>query len=185
MRAAIAVVAAALLAAGCTHPTSNTYDTSDVGRPIAVSEATVVSSRIVDIHQKPSGVGPAAGLAAGAATGATTIGSGSGSVVAGVLGALIGAGVGYVAEEAVTGRKGIEYTLQAPDGHVYTLVQNKDATEEPLPAGTRVLVQTGASYTRIVPRPENLQGIATTPPAPAAVPAPAPPQQGTVRPLSS
>ena len=39
----------ALLLAGCSHPSSTTYDSGDVGRTIETSEGSVVSSREVEI----------------------------------------------------------------------------------------------------------------------------------------
>jgi hypothetical protein len=83
-----------------------------------------------------------------------TIGSGSGSTLAAVLGGLLGAGAGYLAEQRLKSREGIEYVLQMDDGRTITLIQNREAKEQPLPDGTPVLVQIGSRYSRVLERPE-------------------------------
>ena len=83
-----------------------------------------------------------------------TIGSGSGSTLAAVLGGLLGAGAGYLAEQRLKSREGIEYVLQMDDGRTITLVQNREAEEPPLPDGTPVLVQIGSRYSRVLEHPE-------------------------------
>jgi outer membrane lipoprotein SlyB len=173
MRAAISAkagLAGLLLLAGCANPTRNTYESVDVGRTIAVADATVVSSRIVKISGDAKGYGPAAGGIAGASTGALAIGAGQGSALAGVLGGLLGIGAGYIAEQVGRDREGIEYVLQGTDGRVYTIVQNRGGDEQPFAPGTGVLVQYGASYARVIERPANLRGVAAGEPGTATVP---------------
>jgi outer membrane lipoprotein SlyB len=139
-----------LALAACTSSTNSTYSSQDVGVPIETSTATVVSSRVVDIKGEFSAVGPAVGGIAGAATGGVTIGSGSGSTLAAVLGGLLGAGAGYLAEQRFKSREGIEYVLQMDDGRTITMVENREAEEQPLPDGTPVLVQIGSHYSRVL-----------------------------------
>ena len=147
----------ALLLAGCSHPSSTTYDAADIGRTIETSEGSVLASRIVEITGGTDFVGPVAGGAAGAATsGLTFRGSGGGSIA--VLGGLVGGGAGYLLQQVANNRQGIEYVLKMDDGRVVTLVQNReDNEEEPLADGTPVLVQISGQYTRVMvdPRAER------------------------------
>jgi outer membrane lipoprotein SlyB len=149
----LAAIGVVLALAACTTSTSSTYSSRDVGVPIETSSATVVSSRVVDIEGDPGVVGPAAGGLAGGATG-VTLGSGNVSTLAAVLGGLIGAGAGYLAEQRLKSREGIEYVLQMDDGRTITLVENRESEEEPLPDGTPVLVQINSRYTRVLENPE-------------------------------
>ncbi len=149
---------AALIIAGCSTQSTNSYSATDVGRVIETSRGTVVTSRVVDVQGgENTGVGALAGGAAGATVGGVAIGSGSGSFAAAVLGGLIGAGAGYLAEEQGKSREGIEYVIRTDDGRVVTLVQNREGEEEPLPDDARVLLQYGADYTRVVELPSELQ----------------------------
>lgn len=150
----LAAIGLVLALAACTTSTSNTYSSRDIGVPIETSTATVLSSRVIDIKGEPGSFGPAVGGIAGGTTAGVTIGSGSGSTVAAVLGALIGAGAGYLAEQQLNSREGLEYVLQMDDGRTVTLVQNREGEEEPLPDGTPVLVQINSRYSRILPHPE-------------------------------
>ncbi len=155
-------VAAALAVAGCSTPNTNTYNVQDVGRVIDTSGGTVVTSRIVDVSggDENSGAGAVAGGVAGASVGGLTVGSGNGSVLAAVIGGLIGAGAGYLAEDSIRSREGIEYVIRTDDGQIVTVVQNRDNEEEPLPADSRVLLQYGADYTRVVELPSELRPAA-------------------------
>ena len=150
----LAAIGLVLALVACTTSTSSTYSSQDIGVPIETSSATVVSSRVVGIKGEPGLVGPAAGGLAGATTAGVTIGSGSGSTLAAVLGGLLGAGAGYLAEQRLKSREGIEYVLQMDDGRTITLIQNREAEEQPLPDGTPVLVQIGSRYSRVLERPE-------------------------------
>lgn len=154
----IAVAATALLlVGGCVNSSKNVYEGRDVGRMIDTTEATVVSSRVVNIKEESKGYGPLAGAAVGGVgTGLAASGNhNSGWIVA--LGALAGAGVGYLAEQWGRSRDGIEYTVRTSDGRVMTLVQNKDSSETPIPAGKAVLVQHAGTYTRVIEKPEGLE----------------------------
>lgn len=145
------------LVSGCATSTKNVYDSADVGRVISTSGATVLASRVVSITEQPGGYGPLAGAAVGATASGATIGSGRGSAVAAALGGLLGAGLGYIAEQAVRTREGIEYVIRTPDGRTQTLVQNRDPDEAPIAAGTTVLVQNAGNYTRIIEMPQAVQ----------------------------
>ncbi len=77
-----------------------------------------------------------------------------------MIGGVIGAGIGYLSQQKLNNREGIEYVLQMDDGRTVTLVQNRAADEAPLPAGTPVLVQVSGQYTRVIadPRAERVGG---------------------------
>src|SRR5690348_13903932 len=118
---------ALLLISGCVNSSKSVYETRDVGRMIDTTEATVVSSRVVNIKEESKGYGPLAGAAVGGlGTGLAASGNHNVGLIA-ALGALAGAGVGYLAEQWGHNRDGIEYTVRTQDGRVMTLVQNKDA----------------------------------------------------------
>jgi outer membrane lipoprotein SlyB len=158
-KVAVAAVLA-LLAAGCANPSSSRYNTSDVGQIIETSEGTVLSSRIVDIEGGDNaGYGAVAGGAAGGTAGYVSMGNSSATGLVAVLGAIIGAGVGYLAEDSVRSREGIEYLVRLDDGRVVTLVQNREGEEVPMQNGTPVLVQYGNDYTRVVEKPAVLDGM--------------------------
>lgn len=156
-RVALRLAAAALmvLAAGCSHQTSSTYNSTEVGRVIDTSKGVVLSSRVVDIsgQGEQSGYGPLLGAASGASAGYYVSQSTPGRVIFGVLGGLIGAGLGWATEEHVDSRQGIEYVLRLDTGKDVTVVQNRASDETPLPAGTQVLVQRGGDYSRVIPAP--------------------------------
>jgi outer membrane lipoprotein SlyB len=157
MRAVAGFLVAALALAGCAHPSSTTYQTGDVGRTIETSQASVVSSRMVEISGDANAAGPVAGGALGAAGSALAF-QGSGLIA--VIGGVLGAGAGYFAQKQLNNREGIEYVLQMDDGRTVTLVQNRSSDELPLADGTPVLVQVSGQYTRVIadPRAERVGG---------------------------
>ena len=157
MRAVALLLTAALVLAGCAHPSGSTYEASEVGRTIETEKASVVSSRMVKVAGDSNAVGPLAGGALGASSSAL-LSRGSGLVA--VIGGVVGAGIGYLTQQKMNNRDGIEYVLQMDDGRTVTLVQNSAAEEAPLPAGTLVLVQVSGQYTRVIadPRAERVGG---------------------------
>jgi outer membrane lipoprotein SlyB len=157
MRALAGLLIAALVLAGCAHPSDTTYETGDVGRTIETAQGSVISSRPVKISGDVNAAGPVAGGALGAAGSALAF-QGSGLVA--VIGGVLGAGIGYLAQKQLNNRDGIEYVLQMDDGRTVTLVQNRQADEAPLPDGTPVLVQVSGQYTRVIadPRAERVGG---------------------------
>lgn len=164
IRKAGVVAVLVVFAAGCADPSGSRYSSSDVGQIIETSEGTVVSSRVVDIKGgENSGYGAAAGGATGGTAGFYTFG-GSGLVT--ILGAVIGAGIGYLAEDSARGREGFEYMVRMDDGRIVTLVQNRDGEEPPIENGTPVFVQYGSEYTRIVAKPDVLDGSSPGAPGP-------------------
>ena len=157
MKALAGLLIAALVLAGCAHPSDTTYETGDVGRTIETAQGSVISSRPVKISGDVNAVGPVAGGALGAAGSALAF-QGSGLVA--VIGGVLGAGIGYLAQKQLNNRDGIEYVLQMDDGRTVTLVQNREANQPPLPSGTSVLVQVSGQYTRVIvdPRAEHVGG---------------------------
>jgi outer membrane lipoprotein SlyB len=149
MRSLAGLLVAAMLLASCSHPSSKTYQPADVGRTIETTPGSVISSRMVQVAGEADAIGPAAGGAVGAATGGIVFKSGWPAL----LGGVIGAGIGYLSQVQLNDREGIEYILQMDDGRTVTLVQNREEGEEPIAAGTPVLVQVSGSYTRIIPDP--------------------------------
>lgn len=144
----VCLVAAGLLIAGCSTPTSSRYEGAEVGRPIETSRGTIVSGRVVNVIGETNVIGPAAGAAIGGAS----VGLGTHSGWAAILGAVFGAGIGYATQQLVNDRDGIEYIVEMEDGRTVTLVQNRDDDEVPLRSGTTVLVQVSGAYSRVIPR---------------------------------
>ena len=157
MRAGAGLLLAALVLAGCAHPSGTTYETGDVGRTIETAQASVVSSRVVQIAGDANAVGPVAGGALGAAGSALAF-QGSGLIA--VIGGVLGAGAGYLAQKQFNNREGIEYLLRMDDGRTVTLVQNRAGDDAALPDGTPVLVQVSGQYARVIadPRAERVGG---------------------------
>lgn len=158
MRAVAGLLVVALGVAGCAHPSSTTYDSADVGRTIETTPGTVVSSRPVKVAGDANAVGPLAGGALGASGSALAF-QGSGLVA--VIGGVIGAGMGYLAQQQMNNRDGVEYVLEMDDGRTVTLVQNVASDQEKaLANGTPVLVQVSGQYTRVIadPRAERVGG---------------------------
>jgi len=161
VKRAISAFAVVALLAGCSAPTSQRYDSGDVGRPIETTQGSVVSSRVVEISGDTKNVGPIAGGAAGAAATGLAYG-GRGSGWAAILGGLVGAGAGYLIESSARNREGIEYIVRMNDGRTVTLVQNRQKAEQPLTDGTPVLVQISGRYTRVIPDPTTDRAAAGT-----------------------
>ncbi len=157
MRPLAFVLVAGLLVAGCARSSSSTYEAVDVGRTIETAQGSVVSSRMVKIKGETSKVGPLAGGAIGGAGTGLAMGGGAGTGWAAILGAVVGAGIGYVTEQQMNNREGIEYIIQMDDGRTVTIVQNQEEAEQPLANGTPVLVQYSGKYTRVLAVPPGMK----------------------------
>jgi outer membrane lipoprotein SlyB len=147
------VILLPLIFTSCAHPSSSTYDAADVGRPIETSEASIISSRVVEISGETNVVGPAAGGIGAAATTGVFVNGSNGANALALLAGLVGAGAGYITQQKLNDREGIEYMLKMDDGRTVTLVQNRGEDEEPLADGTPVLIQINGRYTRILADP--------------------------------
>jgi outer membrane lipoprotein SlyB len=152
MRGSVCCVVLMVSVAACSHPSSTTYGDTEVGQAIETAPGSVVSSRIVNVSDEPGLFGVGAGAAIGAAGGNLAVAGPAGLLVA-TVGGLVGAGIGYMAEKPMKDRDGIEYVLEMDDGRLVTLVQDREADEQPLPDGARVLVQLHGRYTRVVAHP--------------------------------
>jgi outer membrane lipoprotein SlyB len=141
-----------LSVAACSHPSGTTYGDTEVGQTIETAPGSVVSSRIVNVSGEPGFIGAGAGAALGAAGGSLAVNGPAGLLVA-IVSGLVGAGIGYITEKQMSDRDGIEYVLEMDDGRLVTLVQNRDSDEQPLPDGSRVLVQLNGQYTRVMAHP--------------------------------
>ncbi len=155
MRSLAFLLVASLLVAGCASSSSSTYEAVDVGRTIETAQGSIVASRPVQIKGETGKTGPVVGAAIGGAGTGLAMGGASGSGWAAILGAVIGAGVGYVAEQQMGNREGIEYIVQMDDGRTVTIVQNTETAEQPLADGTPVLVQYSGKYTRVLAAPQG------------------------------
>jgi outer membrane lipoprotein SlyB len=152
MRRTACYVALMVSVAACSHPSSTTYGDTEVGQAIETAPGSVVASRIVNVSDEPGLVGAGAGAAVGAVGGNLAVAGPVGLLVTIVAG-LVGAAIGYMTEKQMKDRDGIEYVLEMDDGHLVTLVQNRESDEQPLPDGARVLVQLNGQYTRVVAHP--------------------------------
>jgi outer membrane lipoprotein SlyB len=169
MRGSVCCVVLMVSVAACSHPSSTTYGDTEVGQAIETAPGSVVSSRIVNVSDEPGLFGVGAGAAIGAAGGNLAVAGPAGLLVA-IVGGLVGAGIGYMAEKPMKDRDGIEYVLEMDDGRLVTLVQNREADEQPLPDGARVLVQLHGRYTGLWRTPRSTMpaaGAGATPTAPA------------------
>ena len=151
-RSAIALV---YFLAACGSPTKDVYNVSEVGQIQEVLEGRIVESRFIDIDAKDSGNGMAAGGLAGGLSSLVFVSGGFG-LVAFLLGTAVGAVAGYVAEDVVTDRDGVEYILSLDDGRTVTVIQNRGDEDQPLPPGTEIFLQFGSNYTRVIERPKNM-----------------------------
>jgi outer membrane lipoprotein SlyB len=146
----------ALLVAGCSTASTATYAPGQL--PIEATEGRIVASRAVEIAGNNSMIGLSAGATIGFSvvglTGlAAAVGSGGVQGLVALLGALGGAGIGYLAEERIRSREGIEYIVEMADGRTATVVQSHEGPEPPLPEGAPVLVvQVGGLFSQVVER---------------------------------
>jgi outer membrane lipoprotein SlyB len=145
----VLVVACALLVTACQRPSQNAYREGEVGRTSAVSFGTVLAVRPIDIIGKNTGAGALIGAGAGAGA-ASYAGTGSGNTWAVAGGLLAGAIAGGLAEQAMSDRKGVEYTIVLESGVTLTVAQEARKDEPVFPTGTRVIVQNSGGYQRVL-----------------------------------
>jgi outer membrane lipoprotein SlyB len=144
------LIALALLPACGDEPSQNRYASRDVGMNTTVLFGTILSERQVQVTGEDSGAGALAGGAGGGVAG-SLIGAGRGSVLGTLGGAIAGMFVGNEAEKSMGNRAGIEYIIALDNGANQSIVQNIAKDDAPLPAGSRVMVQTQGSYRRVLP----------------------------------
>lgn len=128
------ILAAALVAAGCTSPkvSDSLYRSSEVGTSKRIVRCRVLEVREVMIRDDDSGEkGEAVGAVAGGLTGGilgSTVGGGAGQGIATVGGATVGAVAGGAAGRQLSDkmhtRQGVEYSIILSDGSEQTHVQD-------------------------------------------------------------
>jgi len=148
--AALVLLITAGVLTACQNPSQNAYRYNEVGKSSAVSFGTVIAVRTIDIIGRNTGAGALVGGAAGAGAG-SAIGAGSGNGWAIGAGLVAGAVVGALAEQAISDRKGLEYTVILESGVTLTLAQENPPNERPLEVGERVIVQNTGGYQRVLP----------------------------------
>jgi outer membrane lipoprotein SlyB len=135
---------------GCAHDSRNTYSAKDVGKQTTVTFGTIVAVRDIDITGENTGAGALLGGATGAGVG-NLMGKGKGNAWTTGAGLVAGLAAGAVAEQAISDRKGLEYTVTLESGTTITVVQESPKEERVLAVGERVMVQNNGSYQRVLP----------------------------------
>jgi outer membrane lipoprotein SlyB len=146
----IALLCGVLAMTGCMRSSQNVYESQDVGKASAVSFGVIVAKRAIDIKGDNSGGGALVGGAAGAGAG-SYIGSGTGRSWGIGAGLVAGAVIGGLMEQAMSNRKGVEYTVTLDSGVTMTFPQNVSDKDTPLNVGDRVIVQNTGGYQRVLP----------------------------------
>ena len=152
--AALALLLALGLAAGCAPTNTNTtFTAGSIGVAAQVRYGTIVGMQPVAIQGSQSGAGGLVGGLAGGAIGSTIGGDWRARTLAGVGGALLGAGAGVLAERGMTQGSAVQFTIR-PDGGGpdFTVVQTNELG---LQVGERVAVSFGdrARLQRVAPGP--------------------------------
>ncbi len=148
-KVALALAIVATLS-GCAYPSQNLYYENNVGYPLSVQFGTVIAERPIAIKGAQSGAGALAGGAAGG-IGGSALGAGLGTAFAAFGLAIVGIAIGSLIEQSVRDRSGIEYTIALQNGQIYTLAQNLNDGEHALQPGSRVMLQYGYGYMRLLP----------------------------------
>ncbi|MGB4101450.1 MAG: hypothetical protein WBK91_06045 [Alphaproteobacteria bacterium] len=104
---------------------------------------------MVDITGKNAGLGALGGAAGGAAIG-SQIGSGAGNAGAVAGGLILGAVAVGLAEQALSNRRGVEYTVTLESGVTLTIVQETPTGERIMASGERVMIQNYGGYQRVL-----------------------------------
>jgi len=132
---ALALVALALLAAGCAAPrNSDTYYGGQALRAQSVDLGVIESLRPVQIQQGQTGVG--------------TVGGGSRANAAGAIaGAIVGGMIGSAIERDATKANGVEITVRLDSGKMIAIAQQ--GTGDEYRPGDRVRVLSDGYTTRV------------------------------------
>lgn len=168
-----AVLAAAVVAAGCTSPkvSDSLYRSSEVGTSKRIVRCRVLEVREVMIRDDDSGEqGEALGAVAGGLTGGilgSTIGGGAGQGLATVGGATVGAVAGGAAGRQLSDqmhtRKGVEYSIILADGSEQTHVQDFLEGDRVVQVGETCRLQIEADGKNRVLPAEHLQDSISAP----------------------
>lgn len=109
---AVCMLALAMLSAGCTNYSGNTYSGSQVRSAQTVQYGTVVSVQPVTLEEdRPAVLGTVGGGVVGGVLG-NMVGGGRGKTLATIAGAALGAAGGYAGEKALTKQNGLEITVE-------------------------------------------------------------------------
>ena len=138
---AVCMLALAMLSAGCTNYSGNTYSGSQVRSAQTVQYGTVVSVQPVTHEEdRPAVLGTVGGGVVGGVLG-NMVGGGRGKTLATIAGAALGAAGGYAGEKALTKQNGLEITVELENGQQLSIVQAADQQFSP---GERVRVLRGS-----------------------------------------
>jgi outer membrane lipoprotein SlyB len=149
LRKAALAVALLAMVSSCAYPGQSLYYENNVGYPLSVQFGTVIAQRPIAIKGSPSGAGAIVGGAAGG-LGGSAIGAGLGSAAAAFGLAVVGIALGSLIEQLARDRSGVEYTIVLQNGQVYTLAQNLNEGDHPFQPGSRVMLQYGYGYMRLL-----------------------------------
>ncbi len=120
------IIALCLIVTGCASSRSGSvYSREQAQQSLSVYYGTILEVRPVFIEGTKSPAGTIMGGVTGAAIG-NTIGGGTGRAVATVIGGVVGALAGSAIEEEVTGRNGVEITVELDNGQIMAVVQEVD-----------------------------------------------------------
>ena len=146
---AVCMLALAMLSAGCTKYSGNTYSGSQVRSAQTVQYGTVVSVQPVTLEEdRPAVLGTVGGGVVGGVLG-NMVGGGRGKTLATIAGAALGAAGGYAGEKALTKQNGLEITVELENGQQLSIVQAADQQFSP---GERVRVLRGSDGSARVTR---------------------------------
>ncbi|CAD9228056.1 Outer membrane lipoprotein SlyB [Burkholderia cenocepacia] len=143
------VVASTLGLTGCAGlvPTNNQYTANQANSIVHVSYGTIIGMREVQMKEKTSGVGTAAGAIAGGALG-SQVGGGRGSILGAVAGVLGGGVIGQAIERNFSNSKATEFILRMED--TGSTISITEKTDEKFAVGQRVqLIGTDKNNARI------------------------------------
>lgn len=146
---AVCMLALAMLSAGCTNYSGNTYSGNQVRSAQTVQYGTVVSVQPVTLEEdRPAVLGTVGGGVVGGVLG-NMVGGGRGKTLATIAGAALGAAGGYAGEKALTKQNGLEITVELENGQQLSIVQAADQQFSP---GERVRVLRGSDGSARVTR---------------------------------
>ena len=138
----LVLLSVSLCLSACVSNLSGEAYTKEEARKVQrVKLGTVEHHRLVIIEGDQE-IGGAAGTIAGGIAG-STVGDGRGGNIAAIAGAVVGAAIGTRAEEKITRKQGIEYTVRLDNGQLIAIVQQLNENETPLGKGARVQVISG------------------------------------------
>ncbi|HDR9188636.1 TPA: glycine zipper 2TM domain-containing protein [Burkholderia vietnamiensis] len=142
-------VASTIGLTGCAGlvPTNNQYTANQANSIVHVSYGTIIGIREVQMKEKTSGVGTAAGAIAGGALG-SQVGGGRGSWLGAAVGVLSGGVIGQAIERNFSNSKATEFILRMEDTGATISITEK--TDEKFAVGQRVqLIGTDKNNARI------------------------------------